>query len=384
MSTLSDKLNFLNETKNEIKEAIKNKGVELTDNTPFREYANKIYDIESAEWQPEPDWWDIKKIIEEDTEDYPSKIIYLYKAEPNQKIFLNYNWWNSHLAKMVFSDGTTITENGTYILNDLDSKKCSKGYKTKYVILYFNNKKVTFGYTSLLAITGLTNFILYTYLKDVEIIDMNSSWNMNGFSIQAIESNLPVKLQNNYNFFRTNSLSLKKIPYFEPYSITKINKNHLFNISNNLIKKEQFIRKFKSLIALDDTSDTMNNAIVGFYGESINFLEDFGLDTSIKTSFNTIEGPMHIEELDFNSCTKWNNGGCHVSSIGEIKNIKASCNWFNNSSYVTYNILLKVLNALYDYSDSEDTYTLTIGKNNLDRLSDEEKAIATGKGWILS
>ena len=55
MSTLSEKLDYLNETKNEIKEAIKNKGVELTDNTPFRKYANKIYDIESAEWKPEPD-----------------------------------------------------------------------------------------------------------------------------------------------------------------------------------------------------------------------------------------------------------------------------------------------------------------------------------------
>ena len=28
----------------------------------------------SGEWRPEPDWWDIQKIIEEDTEEYPAKV----------------------------------------------------------------------------------------------------------------------------------------------------------------------------------------------------------------------------------------------------------------------------------------------------------------------
>ena len=30
------------------------------------------------------------------------------------------------------------------------------------------------------------------------------------------------------------------------------------------------------------------------------------------------------------------------------------------------------------------TYTLTLGSDNLAKLSDEEKAIATGKGWTLA
>lgn len=45
MGTISDKLSYLNETKTSIKTAIKTKGVNISDNTPFREYADKISEI---------------------------------------------------------------------------------------------------------------------------------------------------------------------------------------------------------------------------------------------------------------------------------------------------------------------------------------------------
>ena len=35
-------------------------------------------DTSSTEWQPHPDWWDIKTILENDTRDYAYKVIYLY------------------------------------------------------------------------------------------------------------------------------------------------------------------------------------------------------------------------------------------------------------------------------------------------------------------
>lgn len=350
-----------------------------------KNYANVDVVVPSTgEWTPEEDWWDIKTILENDTEDYLSKIIYLYISKPNQKITINYNYWSTNLAKMVFSDGTTIIENGTYVLDDLNAKECSKGYKTKYVILYFNTQTPFFGYTNLSGITGLVDDVLYVYIKDVACFDMNSSWGFYGFQLQAVESNLPVKLNQNYHFCYVNSPTFEKLPYFEGYNITAFNKGNFFG-SSFRIKKEQFIRKYASLIALDDASGGMSNMNC-FYGEVIDFLEDFGLDTSIKTSFNSIYGPLHIVSLDFNSCTSWNNGGCQVSSIGEIRNIKASCSWFSNANYVTYDILLKVLDALYDYAaeGSTNTYTLTLGTTNLAKLTDEEKAIATNKGWTLA
>lgn len=45
--TIADRLNYLIETKRLIREAIIARGVEVPENTPFREYANKISQISS-------------------------------------------------------------------------------------------------------------------------------------------------------------------------------------------------------------------------------------------------------------------------------------------------------------------------------------------------
>ena len=45
MGTTADKLNYLDQTKTAIKDAIITKGVSVPDNTTFREYANKIEEI---------------------------------------------------------------------------------------------------------------------------------------------------------------------------------------------------------------------------------------------------------------------------------------------------------------------------------------------------
>ena len=60
-------------------------------------------------------------------------------------------------------------------------------------------------------------------------------------------------------------------------------------------------------------------------------------------------------------------------------------NGFNvkDCTKLTHDSLMSIINALKDYSGSEQTYTITLGTTNLDKLSTEEKAIAQGKGWTL-
>lgn len=48
MGTLADKLNYLNETKKQIKTALQEKGVEVLNTDPFRSYANKISEMSSG------------------------------------------------------------------------------------------------------------------------------------------------------------------------------------------------------------------------------------------------------------------------------------------------------------------------------------------------
>ena len=48
MGTINDKLTYLNGTKTAIKNAIKEKGVSVSDNDTFRSYANKISAIQTG------------------------------------------------------------------------------------------------------------------------------------------------------------------------------------------------------------------------------------------------------------------------------------------------------------------------------------------------
>lgn len=61
-----------------------------------------------------------------------------------------------------------------------------------------------------------------------------------------------------------------------------------------------------------------------------------------------------------------------------------NANNLNLSSSTEYTVetLVNILNSLKDRT-SETAYTLTLGTTNLAKLTDEEKAIATNKNWIL-
>ena len=54
------------------------------------------------------------------------------------------------------------------------------------------------------------------------------------------------------------------------------------------------------------------------------------------------------------------------------------------STKLSKDSLMSIINALYDYKNSGKTYTVTFGTENLAKLTDAEKAIATQKGWTLA
>lgn len=100
--------------------------------------------------------------------------------------------------------------------------------------------------------------------------------------------------------------------------------------------------------------------------------------TSLKTvdMENTLlsKGRMGYS-LRFNSCTELENLVFGKQAMG---------NWdFSNNTKLTKDSLLSILNGLKNCGDDEN-YTLTLGTINLAKLSDDEKAIATDKGWTLA
>ena len=57
---------------------------------------------------------------------------------------------------------------------------------------------------------------------------------------------------------------------------------------------------------------------------------------------------------------------------------------FASSKYLSYESLMSIVNALKDFSGTGTTMSITLGTENLAKLTDAEKAKATQKGWSLT
>ncbi len=129
-----------------------------------------------------------------------------------------------------------------------------------------------------------------------------------------------------------------------------------------------------------------------FYFSKINL--DPSLLTSYWTLFQNNYSMKYVDKIDFTSLNTSNvndyhmmfQNCCSLVDIGLIGTIPMSGLNLNTCYNLSHETLLKFLNALYDYASegSTDTYTLTLGTTNLAKLTDEEKAIATNKGWTLN
>ena len=81
--------------------------------------------------------------------------------------------------------------------------------------------------------------------------------------------------------------------------------------------------------------------------------------------------------------------GCtSLTNFGGLKNMKYSY-VLSPCTAITETSLVNVLNGLYDFTGNglnpgSAQGTLTLGTTNINKLTDEQKAIATNKGWTLA
>ena len=76
-----------------------------------------------------------------------------------------------------------------------------------------------------------------------------------------------------------------------------------------------------------------------------------------------------------------------ITDLGGFKNLRVD---FRNGLYYLPNLtvqsLMNVINNLYDFRANGETTTRTLqlGTTNLNKLTEEQKAVATNKGWSLT
>ena len=415
----AEKLNYLLDTKNQIKNAITEKGVAISDTDTFRSYADKIRNIQTGgtttstdDWQPEPDWWDIEKIIEEDTEEYSQKIICLLTDE------LDDGGANSIVQgaeKYKLSDGQSKVTNYMDITNAFDKtkdKECSKGYKTRYII-YYNNSD--FG--SMLNLPDNAIYIIFSgvkfnsgcfsnkyYLQAVKFINNTEctstntgAWFNNCYNLRELLNwntsnvtnmsnmfgnchslieipNLDTSNVTNMGSMFSGCYSLREVPSFDTSNVTNMN-----NMFNNCCS----LRKVPNLNTSNVTN--MGSMFSGCYSLKKADFNIIQKNTATASIFNTCRSLKKILSIDlgnninlsgmFSNCIS-------LIDIQSISNIKVNIS-FSSCSYLNHSTLLRILNALVDLTD-KTTQTLTLGSTNLAKLTDEEKVIATNKNWTLA
>jgi hypothetical protein len=90
---------------------------------------------------------------------------------------------------------------------------------------------------------------------------------------------------------------------------------------------------------------------------------------------------LNMSNFDVRNATESNGWLGYCSSLTNLVSPqKISNNIVINNTNLTEDSLLSVLNNLNTVTNK----TLTLGDENLAKLSEEQKAIATGKGWTLA
>jgi hypothetical protein len=135
-----------------------------------------------------------------------------------------------------------------------------------------------------------------------------------------------------------------------------------------------------------------NNAVSNMFARNTNLREIRNLtswDTTKTTSFKAFfENCTSLVNFDFSGCdfsnvTELTNFVYSCSRLSDIKapsNIKVSLSNFTNSTSLTADHLMDIINNL---STVSTTQTLTIGSANLAKLTAEQIKVATDKNWSV-
>ena len=144
-----------------------------------------------------------------------------------------------------------------------------------------------------------------------------------------------------------------------------------------------------------DTSNVTNMS--SMFNDCGNLITIPQLDTSKATDISYMfQGCSRLMSIPLLDCSKVTSAynilnpsyyGDHIylTYMGGFKNIKVNFD-IQKAPNLTVQSLMNVINNLYDFraNGESTTKTLTLGTTNLNKLTDEQKAVAVNKGWSLN
>ena len=421
--SIADKLTLLINTKQDIKSAISEKGVEVTGG--MTTYADAIRRIETGGGG--------------DSFYVPVGLKFGYKS-----IYNSYHVPKFAIPKLILADGYA---DGSYMFDgNLDLKSINGIYTTNSSLIncrymfqnceslesipYFDTSNVTdanymFAYCSSLTTIPLLNTSKVTemnrmfngcnLLTTIPHFDTSSVTGMNsmfsecrslttipqldtsrvtnmGFMFAYCSSLTTIPQLNTSNVTHMDYMfkgcsSLESIPYFNTSNVT--NMSHMFSGCNLLTTIPKLDTSSVTVMSnmFDGCSslttipqlNTSNVKYMDYMFTDCFKLNSLPLlDASNVTDINNIFKPTASSNTQYYS---------ELTDLGGFKNLKID---FRSGLYYLPNLtvqsLMNVINNLYDFvgNGSTTTKTLQLGATNLNKLTAEQKAVATNKGWVLA
>lgn len=266
-------------------------------------------------------------------------------------------------------------------------------------------------------LTKRTNDGLRSYIKQIPIIDTSAYTNMANFfescksllELPLIETNKVTNMQNMFNDCK----SLKTIPLIDTGNVTNM-QNMFLNCTSlitipqlNTNKVTNMYGMFNGCSSLKTIPSIVTNNVTNMTSMFLNCyalveIPQFNTSNviSMNSMFYTCSSLTTVPLLNadkvtdlsnvFNYTKKLTNFG-GLLNIGQAYSTSSSENYskyvykLSSCKQLTHESLINIINGLYDIKTKGcNSQSLTLGDENIAKLTAEEIAIATEKGWTVS
>lgn len=173
---------------------------------------------------------------------------------------------------------------------------------------------------------------------------------------------------------------------FKPkYDLNVVNGTQMFYANTSLrVDLKQLLQD----LGIELNTSGLTNAMSMFQNSRFSVIPalDFRNATNTSYCFGSCIVTDVIEKLLVSETTPFANTFATANALKEIRfeGVIAGNISFINSQQLTIDSIKNIISCLKDYTEAGTTQTLTLGETNLAKLTDEEKAIATQKGWTLA
>ena len=214
----------------------------------------------------------------------------------------------------------------------------------------------------------------------------NGVYDVTGEAYKPVRVNVPQTAQSG-TLKAVLDATKKATSLFAEYSGTSVSELISFSDTSNVNIMEYMFSKCSNLTSIPDLDTSKVNDMVGMFYMCDKLISLPQLDTSnvmyMSAMFYKCKSLTSIPELDASNVTTFNSmtfEGCtsltSIGLYGFTRSIDISKTALEHDAIVAF---LNQAGTAYNSSQ-----TITIGSAKLALLSDEEKAIATNKGWQLA